>query len=482
MKTTQREDVSAVLAKAGVCTWSWDADTPERLTVEGARGELPHDLISIISSEDWPILQSRFRAALKEGRPFEASVTVRLAHDVQRDVVLRGGVEAAADTGKYQVSGVCWQTLDAGETTEQTQWTPLAKLSHELRSPLTAIMHLTANIQAGNPPPELSDAIGEIEHNGAFMLRIVEDMLAAFRSGEPEAGGEAEIISSALLIDQLEPLASERAAIKDIGFIAHTHDDFPDCFWAEPVALRRILQNLIDNAIKFTQQGNVSVELSKTGEDVDAQLRFDVVDTGPGIPGDEIKRIFAPFEQGQTGQRNVEGLGLGLALSRQLAHALDGRLEIDSEPGRGSRFRLSIPFKPVSASDLYTMEMAIAAESAADASKRSVLLVEDHPLLSKHTGRELAQLGCRVDIAANAQEALAAVQAGERDIVILDLDLPDMSGYDLCRLLVERDQAGKCRYVAYSGSDDIANRQAAEAAGFHAFFVKPTSARDLLGL
>lgn len=481
MKPTQREEVSAALANAGVCTWIWDAGSPEHLLLEGARGDLPADLSRIIPSEDWSFLQSRFRAALRKGCPFEASVTLRLEHNAQCDVVFRGGCRATAGTRKSQVSGVCWQRFDAGETTEQAQWAPLAKLSHELRSPLTAIMHLAADMQGRNPPPELSDVIVEIKSNGGFMLRLIEDMLDAFRSGEPESGGEPEIISSALLIEQLEPLANERAAIKGIGFGMHTDAEFPPCFWSEPVALRRILQNLIDNAIKFTQQGDVSVELSRTGKGAATQLHFDVADTGPGIPDEEIRRIFAPFEQGQTGLRNEQGLGLGLALSRQLAHVIDGRLEIDSEPDRGSRFRLSVPFKPVSASELRAMEMTAAAESAAVESKRTVLLVEDHPLLSKHTGRELTKLGCHVDIAANAQEALALVQEGERDIVILDLDLPDMSGYDLCRLLVERDLAGKCRYVAYSGSDDTADRQAAEAAGFDAFFVKPTSARDLLG-
>lgn len=482
MDSTRPEAVAEALAGAGICTWVWDVNAPDSLDVYCVQDTSPRDIRCRLGHEEWQLLQSQFTTALDDDRTFETTVVLRFGDDTVRKSVFRGSRKAGPDGRFSHVSGVCWYAVDVARTTEQTQWAPLAKLSHELRSPLTAILHVTAHMQGNNPVSVPDDAIAEIEHNARFMLRVIEDMLDAFRSGEPQATHEPEIVSTSLFLDQLVPLASERASLKGLGFKVCCDDDFPAYFWAKPVELRRVLQNLIDNAIKFTERGEVSMALRTAGERTDPRLFFDVIDTGPGIGEQDIERIFVPFEQGHRVQHPGDGLGLGLALSRQLARVLDGDLQVDSVQGDGSRFRLKLPFQEVSVEQRASLEKPHTDETTSAGEQTSVLLVEDHPLLSKHTGRELADLGCCVDVVANAQDALAAVEQRVPDVVILDLDLPDMSGYDLCRLMVDRYRAEKCRYVAYSGSDDIADRQAAEAAGFHAFFVKPSSARELLGI
>jgi CheY-like chemotaxis protein len=474
------DEMSEALASANVCTWAWNSDAPGQLRLYDPSGRLPNDLRRVVSEDEWRRLTSLLGDALAEGRSINIPLELRLHRGEGCELVLRGGPVHGGKPGR--LAGICSQDADENGQIEQKQWLPLARLSHELRSPLTAVLHLTREMYASDPPPSMVDAINELDRNGRFMLRIIEDMLDAVRSGDSQIVHEPEVISTELLVDQLAPLAKERAALQEIGFTVRQSDDFPDYFLADPVALRRILQNLIDNALKFTLVGEVEVVLSVADEDGEKRLYFDIVDSGPGITEDGIEHIFTPFEQGPGAQGRPEGLGLGLALSRQLARALDGTLEVDSRPGHGSRFRLKIAFEAVSMAQRETAATTVDRNTRSSVPAPSVLLVEDHPLLSKHTGRDLTRLGCHVDIASSAQEALALLEQSAPDVVILDLDLPDMSGYDLCRLMIEGDRSGKRRYVAYSGTGDAADRQAAEAAGFTAFFVKPSSASELIGL
>jgi CheY-like chemotaxis protein len=314
------------------------------------------------------------------------------------------------------------------------------------------------------------------------MLRIIQDMLAAFRAGEPEVSRRPQKVSTQRLLLQLVPFVADQAERKGLTLRVEQDKDFPDHFLVEPVALRRILQNLLDNAVKYTDRGGIVLRLCMAGDDRDgAWLCFGVEDTGPGMNGREVARVFEPFSRGDEVGRRSSGLGIGLALSHQLAAALSGTLEVESEPGHGSRFRLLVPARvPDGGSE--DPAMPDNGDLAAVHPGTKVLVVDDHPLLSKLTGRALRRLGSEVEVASTAREALLMVQSLTPDVIIIDLDLPDMSGFDLCRDLAAREHLADCRFVAYTGSDGSASRKAAEQAGFSAYLVKPASAEELLGI
>jgi signal transduction histidine kinase len=466
------------LEATGTGTWSWIADRPEELLVHWPDGQRDLDLRGRIDDEGWHLLVSQLHEALVDDRPFQSTVRLRMDDGGERELSFRGA-HLGGVGGATQVVGFCWQIGVVERAEMQAQWAPLAKLSHELRSPLAAIVSVLDDVGRSTDDEMLREALDRARESCTYMSRIIQDMLTGFRSGEAESLRHPEPLSTEALLRQILPMTAEAAARKGLAMDLWRDDTFPDAILVEPDALRRILQNLLDNAAKYTNKGSIELRLDVRGEDDEAWLCFEVVDTGPGMSEEEIEQLFEPFARGNDGQRRAPGLGIGLALSRQLATSLDGRLEVDSTPGEGSRFRLLIPARVTDEGALpaQTADIPIAVVPQG----RRVLVVDDHPLLAKLTGRALAKLGCEVDVAENAHDALTMADGRVFDVVILDLDLPDQSGWDLCRQLSAREGLAHCRFVAYSGSELTHDRDAMRQAGFDAYFVKPASAEELLG-
>jgi signal transduction histidine kinase len=467
-----------VLEATGTGIWSWIADRPEVLSVRWSDGRRDLDVRDHIDDEGWHLLVSGLHEALVDDRPFQSTLRLRMDDGDERELSFRGARKVGA-AGATQVVGLCWQ-IGLDERTEvQAQWAPLAKLSHELRSPLAAITSVLDDVGRTTDDAMLREALDGARESCTYMSRIIQDMLTGFRSGEAESLRHPQTLSTEALLRQVLPMTAEAAARKGLAMDLWRDDTFPDAILVEPDALRRILQNLLDNAVKYTNKGGIELRLEVRSDGDEAWLCFEVVDTGPGMSEEDIEQLFEPFARGDDGQRRAPGLGIGLALSRQLATLLDGRLEVDSTPGEGSRFRLLIPARVADEGALATpaVETAIAVVPQG----KRVLVVDDHPLLAKLTGRALAKLGCEVEVAENAQDALTMADTHTFDVVILDLDLSGLSGWDLCRQLSAREELAHCRFVAYSGAELGHDREAMRQAGFDAYFVKPASAKELLG-
>jgi signal transduction histidine kinase/CheY-like chemotaxis protein len=476
MKDTGDASLARAMAATGAGVWEWHVDRPEALRVQwGGAGEF-RDIRAGIDDEDWRLLVSRLQQAVLDDAVFQDSVSLQRTVQDTQDLQLLGA-RVAADGAGWQVSGLCWMETADRDAEDQALWAPLAKLSHELRSPLAGVTEQVREAKSKTDDARIREALDEAHASCVYMQRLIQDMLVAFRAGEADAPGSPEAVYTQRLLGQLMPFVADLAERKGLRLDVAQEDDFPECFLAEPVALRRILQNLLDNAVKYTDTGYIDVRLQVASDDGVTCLCFEVEDSGQGMSEDEIARVFLPFARGRAGSGRPAGLGIGLALSHQLALSLDGRLEVESRPGQGSVFRLLLPARvpPATAGDTGQDAMTVVVPGT------RVLLVDDHPLLSKLTGRSLSRLGCEVAIVASGGEALRRLAEYTPDVIILDLDLPDMSGCDLCRQLRGRDQLCDCRFVAYSGSDEAYDRQAAAQAGFDAYFVKPTPAEELLG-
>jgi CheY-like chemotaxis protein len=258
---------------------------------------------------------------------------------------------------------------------------------------------------------------------------------------------------------------------------------------ADPLRLQQILLNLLGNAIKFTEQGGVSLSLERVaapaGEESDpgcARLRFCVEDSGRGLDADALQRLFQPFVQAE-GARTAQqhgGSGLGLLISRQLAEAMGGSLRADSRPGQGSRFVLEL--------DLPILGRAEDAPAAAPgpglapargggSARRSVsvLLVEDHPDVAEALAGLLRRWGCEVQVAPHGLQALALVEQQPFELGLFDLDLPGLDGFELARLLRDR----LPRLIALSARSDVLSESLAREAGFGAFLRKPVEPERL---
>lgn len=489
-KTHEQRAIEA----SGAGIWQWQADPEQRLLIHWPGETESEDLHPRLSEENWQLLVSRLHQTLADGTPFSLRLPLSGRHSDHSEIQINGGPVEADETGHSHrsVAGLCWIEQASNTDNAHARLMPLAKLSHELRSPLAAISTSLREARQALRDGPITSMLAEAEGSCLHSQRVIQDMLTAFRAGEPEAAEAPESIDSQSLATQLLAGAADRAEQKGIKLETKLDSRFPQRFMADPVALRRVLQNLLDNAVKYTgDHGQVSLELSVSEGQPANALHFSVMDNGPGLSHQEITRIFEPFErlnkassdfasaesQGGTSTGSAAGsLGIGLALSQQLASSMSGDIGVVSEPGEGSRFTLSVPWIEVEADDTAhagTSSLTIKAGTR-------VLVVDDHQLLSRATAKALTRLGCQVSVAHSATEALSLLESDTPERIILDLDLPDRSGWDLCRELRQRHELSQCRLIAYSGSDELLDRESAQKAGFDGFLLKPAAAEALL--
>jgi two-component system, NarL family, sensor histidine kinase EvgS len=277
----------------------------------------------------------------------------------------------------------------------------------------------------------------------------------------------------------LECAAAVRPATEDKGLeltVRQLTDPLPR-MWLDADALRQILNNLLGNALKFTDQGSIELLLELQLEAESATLLLAVHDTGIGIPADQQDAVFKPFAQAHDpGHRDVGGSGLGLSICNDLVQALGGHLQLHSAPGQGSCFEVRLPV---------VIEGPDAGPVGQPLAGRSLLLVEDHALSRTMLGRQLAMLGASVSTAADAAGALRSQATEPCGVVLLDCMLGDMSGYELAGLLRRQEEQQRrppAMVIAVSANDAPAHVQRCRASGMDAVLCKPLDLRQLLSV
>jgi CheY-like chemotaxis protein/anti-sigma regulatory factor (Ser/Thr protein kinase) len=256
----------------------------------------------------------------------------------------------------------------------------------------------------------------------------------------------------------------------------------PDLLMGDAGRLRQVIGNLLSNAVKFTSQGEIRLTTAlKSETKTSADLEFAVQDTGIGIPAGKLGVIFDPFRQadGST-TRRYGGTGLGLAISARIVDSMGGRVEVDSEPGRGSRFGFVLSFPK--AQEQHEEPPALSGESDAFLPvKARVLLVEDNQVNSRLAQRLLEKAGCLVTSAGNGKEALDRLRASEFDAVLMDLHMPVLDGLEATEQLrmLERGTGRHTPVVILTANADPSGREEALRAGADAYLTKPVDAMEL---
>lgn len=352
----------------------------------------------------------------------------------------------------------------------------LANLGHEVRTPMTGVLGMTELLLSSPLDMRQRSQAESIRMAGEHLLLLVNDALdlARIESGRLEL--QSLPFDPHGLLADLQTLLSPLAQQKDLSFTVQ--DDLEsDCqVLGDPLRVRQILLNLLGNAVKFTQQGGIT--LAARSEASGEGLQFEVSDTGPGITAEQQKRLFGRFEQGDGARTAAQygGSGLGLAISRELALAMGGSITVDSRLGRGTRFIVSLPLALCPADLAGHSSGGVAAEVAALAPLR-ILLVEDDATVADVVAGLLAARGHHVVHAGHALAALREM-AGERfDIGLLDLDLPGLSGFDLASHL--RNQGHDLPLLAVTARTDPDLSERVRAAGMQGFLRKPVTG-DLL--
>jgi two-component system, sensor histidine kinase and response regulator len=321
----------------------------------------------------------------------------------------------------------------------------LSNMSHEIRTPLNGVIGITHVL--------LSTALSErqrrcaeiIKTSGEGLLELINDLLDFSKIEAGRLDIERVDFDLAKLVEDVQTLLSHSASRKSIGLSFSMDPDIPPHLRGDPVRVRQILVNLVGNAIKFTARGGVSVRVAQLPPpprdeeptlDAPILLRFDVRDTGIGIPAQKIPLLFHKFSQADSSTtRQFGGTGLGLAISRQLTELMGGAIGVESEPGKGSTFWFQLPFEPAQA--------PIATEAPAHppactvSPDARILLVEDNAINQVVALSLLEMLGLRADVAANGQEALDALARNRYDVVLMDVQMPVMDGFETARRIRE---------------------------------------------
>jgi len=347
----------------------------------------------------------------------------------------------------------------------------LATLGHEVRTPMTGVLGMSELLQSGPLDAIQRGRVDAIRRAGEHLLRLVNDALDLARIEVGKLQLDPVDFELRGLVDDVAALMAPLAAQRGLRFATAIDPGAPANLRGDRGRISQILLNLIGNAIKFTEQGEVALSvspLSPTG------VRLEVRDTGPGLNPEQKARLFRRFEQAEGARTAARygGSGLGLAISQELAAAMDGRIEVDSAPGQGTRFIVELPI-PAAESPPQPAEAQPARTARFASGTLRLLLVEDDPTVAEVVGGLLRAQGHEVVHALHGLAALAEVAATDFDLGLLDLDLPGLDGLALARALRARGFAKPL--VAVTARADGDAEPAAMAAGFDGFLRKPVT-------
>ena len=375
------------------------------------------------------------------------------------------------------------EARDQAERATKMKSAFLANMSHEIRTPLNGVLGMVTLLLDGKLTKEQRRQAELARGSAESLLQVINDILdfSTLEAGQLEL--EAVPFDQSRLIDDLVQLYQPRAAEKGLQLMADSDRSVPQLLIGDPVRVRQVLNNLISNAIKFTEEGGVTVVTRLAGSpEGHAQVRFVVRDTGMGIPEEARRRIFEEFERGDAStSRRYGGTGLGLTISRNLVTRMGGTLGLDSREGAGSEFTFTLAF-PVAVSGEQGRDHPPPAVGRAGI-RRRVLLAEDNPVSQEVARQMLERRGHTVVVVPNGRLALDHVRHGERfDVVLMDLEMPEMDGLAATAAIRGLGGRGQLPVYAVSANASGAERDRCIGAGMDGYLTKPFHAADLFRL
>lgn len=496
------DNLVVVTDPQGHVEWVNDAFTRRTgYTLEEVEGRSPGRVLQGRDTD--PETVRRMREAVRRQEPFTAEV-LNYAKDggkywVSLDVspirdgdTVTGFVGVETDiTNRRLTEENLRRAKETAEESAEAKQRFLASMSHEIRTPLNAVIGLTDLLQDTALDEQQRSYVSTAHQSGRHLLAIVNDILdfSALESGELEMESTSTDVRA--LIQDVCTMFTTKAERRKLSLWWSVDPDVPELVCSDLVRLRQVLINLVGNGLKFTERGGVRVHasylasaplLGPEAETAPGTLVLEVVDTGMGIPADRLSRIFTAFAQGDASTtRTHGGTGLGLAICARIAQRLGGEIQVESTVGEGSSFTFSLPVlgcatETAGATVGELEDEVVVVEDAREGLR--VLLAEDDPVNQMVAIHMLRRLGIEADVAGDGIEALQALAAHRYDVVLMDVNMPNLDGVRATEQLRVR-PGPQPRIIALTANAAEGDRERMLASGMDDYLSKPYTLADL---
>ncbi|MEM9540038.1 MAG: ATP-binding protein [Cyanobacteria bacterium P01_E01_bin.42] len=386
---------------------------------------------------------------------------------------------------------------EKAEVANQAKSAFVANMSHELRSPLNAILGFAQIMTRSQTlPPEHQENVSIINRSGEHLLILINNVLDLSKIEAGRITLNPKNSDLHRLLGDIEDMFHLKAEAKRLQLLFEQIGEVPQYIRTDEMKLRQVLINLINNAIKFTEEGGISVRVSPNQSPVTSHqspvtshqlpvtksiaLKFEVEDTGAGIASEELDRLFEAFSQTETGKKAQEGTGLGLPISRKFVQLMGGDIEVNSQVGKGTRFAFSIDATLVAESDIeITTPKRRAIALAPNQPNYRILIVDDKPLNRKLLVKLLSPLGFDLQEASNGQEAIDIWKTWQPHLIWMDMRMPIMDGFTATQTIKAAPQERAPIIIALTASILEEEKAVVLAAGCDKFMRKPFREEDI---
>jgi PAS domain S-box-containing protein len=426
----------------------------------------------------------------KDGSRFPVWLSITALQDAMGQIT--GFLGIGSDiTDRKQAEEALKQAAIAAQMANHAKSEFLANMSHELRTPLNAILGF-AQVMAGDPSlqPEHQQQIEIINRAGSHLLELINDILEMSKIEAGRTTLKLEPFDLGQMLRDLEDMLRFKAHEKNLHLLTEIAPDVPLSIRADQAKLRQVLINILGNAIKFTQTGSITLRVHRgignfeSGNYWDSSacfLQFEVEDTGPGIAPEDMNLIFESFGQTETGRQSGQGTGLGLPISRQFVHMMGGEIQVSSRLGVGSTFIFAIQVEPLAPTEVpRTQSKGTVIGLAPDQPSQRILVVDDLLESRLLLVKLLGNIGFEVREAENGQEAIAQSLQWQPHLILMDIRMPVMDGYEATKQIKALAGSQKPAILALTASVFEEDRSAVFTAGCDDFLCKPLEKNELL--
>lgn len=483
--------LSSAESIAQLGSWMWDLDTGEILwskTTYDIFGMDPDVQVTIdsytacIHPDDLQLLRKKISHAALTGEGYE--IEYRIIRPDGGEVIVRSQAEAEREreggnqtrrllgtiqdiTDMRRAQDALEAARDAAEAANRAKTAFLANMSHEMRTPLNGVIGSLSLMEAKSLDREDRNHLGRARRSAESAVTLVNDLMDISRIEAGEIMIEPALFAPSDLLQQTQDMFSSNAQFKGVELKVSGDENMPVVL-GDAGRIRQVIFNLVGNALKFTDEGGVEVSIETRGSGAYIQLHVEVTDTGPGVPEHMLKSLFERFQQADVSKSRMHGgVGLGLAISRELVLAMGGDINLENRPQGGARAWFSIPLLPGKADlkdDKPTAEPS-------DVLNGHVLLAEDSATNAAVATAMLERFGLTSDLAQNGAEAVSMALSGTYDLILMDMAMPVKDGLDATRELRAAGYEGPI--IALTAHAMPESRDEALEAGVSAYITKP---------